>query len=452
VDPPVIREVTTMSDNEKPPTPPPVAAQPEAAPAAEPKPAPVPALEPEQVYGAGPRLKELDAAIERELQEAMGGFSEKELYGDPAQQGKPAPAAPGGGRKKGKVFRVHGADVFVDLPGGRSQGVLPITQFPEGPPAVGTEVEVHIEGYDPANGLLLLSRQGAAVEADWSSVAVGMIVEARVTATNKGGLSVDVNGIRGFMPISQIDLYRVENVEQFVNQRLRCLVTEVIPEERNLVVSRRALLDKEREENREKLWQELAEGQVRTGIVRSVRDFGAFVDLGGVDGLLHVSEMSWTRVQDPSSVVQPGQSIKVIVLRIDRERRKVSLGLKQLTQSPWDNAAANYPPNAVVQGEVTKLMDFGAFVELEPGIEGLIHISELANQRVRRVGDVVQPGQEVKVMVLRVDPAQRKISLSLKAAVPQEAEAPAEEEEEEPVEVKPPRPRTTPLRGGIGDE
>src|SRR5262249_10982516 len=145
-------------------------------------------------------------------------------------------------------------------------------QFPEGPPAVGAEVEFTIEGYDEENGLLTLSRKGAAVQADWSTVAVGMIVEARVTATNKGGLSVDVNGIRGFMPISQIDLYRVEDAEQFVNQKLRCLVAEVSPEERNLVVSRRALLEKEREETREKLWQELAEGQVRDGVVRNIRD------------------------------------------------------------------------------------------------------------------------------------------------------------------------------------
>src|SRR5207244_12093259 len=164
------------------------------------------------------------------------------------------------------------------------------------------EVDVHIEGYDAQNGLLLLSRLGAAVHADWSSVAAGMLVEARITATNKGGLEVDVNGIRGFMPISQIDLYRVEDTEQYVNQRLRCLVTEVNPEERNLVVSRRALLEKEREEAREKLWAELAEGQVREGVVRSVRDFGAFVDLGGVDGLLHVSEMSWSRVQTPAEL------------------------------------------------------------------------------------------------------------------------------------------------------
>jgi len=422
-------------------------AQPEAPPEA--KPSPPPVLETEQGFQPGPRLRDLDKEIESELEAAMGGLTAEELYGAPAQKGRPAPAGGGQGRKKGKVLSVRGGDVFVDVPGGRSQGVLPAAQFAEGPPAPGTEVEVHIEGYDPANGLLLLSRQGAAVEADWSSVAVGMTVEARVTATNKGGLSVDVNGIRGFMPISQIDLYRVENAEQFVNQRLRCLVTEVNKEEHNLIVSRRALLEKEREEARAKLWQELAEGQVRSGVVRSVREFGAFVDLGGVDGLLHISEMSWARVKDPVEVVQPGQTVKVIVLKLDRDRRKVSLGLKQLTASPWDQAEAKYPVNHIVTGRITHLMDFGAFVELTPGIEGLIHISELSPQRVRRVGDIVQPGQEVQVMVLRVDPAQRKISLSLKAALPEQPEAPEEDEDE--AEVKPSRPRNINLRGGLGD-
>src|SRR5262249_22670021 len=157
------------------------------------------------------------------------------------------------------------------------------------------------------------------------------------------------------------------------------------PEERNLVVSRRDLLEKEREEARAKLWQELAEGQIRDGTVRSVRDFGAFVDLGGVDGLLHISEMSWSRVQDASQVVQPGQAVKVVVLKIDRDNHKVSLGLRKLTPSPWDSVDMNSPPNSVAKGKVTRLMDFGAFVELEPGVEGLVHISELAPQRVRRV-------------------------------------------------------------------
>jgi small subunit ribosomal protein S1 len=410
----------------------------------------------EPEFGGAARLRTLDSDIDKELEEAMGGLSEKELYGEPKESDSGGLRPPLRGQagvddqlKKGRVVALRGGDVFVDVPGERSQGVLPASQFSEGPPAVGSEVEFHIESYDAENGLLLLARQGAAQTADWSSVAVGMIVEARVTDTNKGGLAVDVNGIRGFMPISQIDLYRVEDTQQFVSQRLRCQVVEVKPSERNLVVSRRALLEKEREENREKLWQELAEGQVREGVVRSIRDFGAFVDLGGADGLLHVSEMSWTRVKDPSSVAHLGQSVKVVVLKIDRERRKVSLGLKQLTSSPWDNIESKYPANSMVKGRVTRLADFGAFVELEPGVEGLIHISELAPQRVRRVADIVQPEQEVQVMVLNVDPAQRRISLSLKGALPQEQEAEGPEPSEE---MQPQRPRNLPLRGGIGNE
>jgi small subunit ribosomal protein S1 len=414
----------------------------------------VPDLTRELALGQAPSLRDLDKEIEGDLQAALAGLDAKELMGGEAPRQQPAQAGVSAGRKKGRVMSVHGPDVFVEVPGGRTQGVLPLLQFPEGPPAPGTEVEVDIEGYDSANGLLLLTRKGAAVEADWASVSAGMIVEARVTAVNKGGLEVDVNGIRGFMPISQIDLYRVENAEQYINQRLRCEITEVDPAERNLVVSRRNLLEREREETREKLWQTLAEGQVRDGIVRSVRDFGAFVDLGGVDGLLHVSEMSWQRVDDPGKIVQPGQAVKVVVLRIDREKRKVSLGLKQLTASPWDTIEEKYPHSHLFTGKVTRLTDFGAFVELEPGVEGLIHISELAPQRVRRVSDIVKPEQEVQVMVLSVDRERRRLSLSLKAALAEAAEPAAEETAEaaEEVEYKPPRPRTTPLRGGIGDK
>jgi ribosomal protein S1 len=421
---------------------------------APPPPKKVPSLQHEQTYGFGKKIDAFDADMERELQEAMGDFAGDSLIGEGGPpQAKRGKGGPGDAAKKGRVFRIHGPDVFIDLPGGRSQGVLPMMQFPEGPPAIGTEVDVHIEGFDNANGLIILSRQGQAVAAEWSSVAEGQIVEARVTETNKGGLGVTVNGIRGFMPISQIDLYRVEDVEQFVNQKLLCMVTEVDPAERNLVVSRRALLEKEREENREKLWETLAEGQVFQGIVRSLKDFGAFVDIGGVDGLLHVSEMSWQRVQDVSKFVQPGQAVKVVVLKIDREKRKLSFGMKQLTESPWDTAADKYPHGTLITGKVTRLMDFGAFVELEPGVEGLIHISELSPTRVRRVIDVVQVGQEVQVMVLSVDREQRRISLSLKAALPPEPEEVAEgEEEDEVAEVRPPRPRTTPLRGGIGDK
>jgi ribosomal protein S1 len=184
-----------------------------------------------------------------------------------------------------------------------------------------------------------------------------------------------------------------------------------------------------------------------------VRDFGAFVDIGGADGLLHVSEMSWNRVQDPTTIVQPGQRVKVAVLKVDREKRKISLGLKQLQASPWDEVDLRFPHSTVVTGKITRLMDFGAFVELEPGLEGLIHVSELAPQRVWRVADIVQEGQEVKVMILSVDKEKRRISLSLKAALPrEEPKAEEPEEDEDDIEVKPPRPRTTPLRGGLGQE
>jgi small subunit ribosomal protein S1 len=390
----------------------------------------------------------------------MSGLTNQELYAEPAKDER-RPTKPGEPKppQKGKVLRVHHGDVFIELPGGRSQGLLPATQFPEGPPAVGTEVDVQIERYDPANGLLILTRRGAAVEADWSTVEIGQVVEARVTGTNKGGLSVDVNGIRGFLPISQLEMFRVENPEQYVNQRLLCMVAEVNPEDRNLVVSRRALLERERQEQQEKTWAELNEGQIRRGTVRLVKPFGAFVDIGGVDGLVPVSEMSWKRVQDPNEIVQPGQQVEVAVLRLDREHRKVTLSLRQLLASPWDQVAVNYPPRTLVKGKVTRVAEFGAFVELEPGIEGLIHVSELAPNRVFKVSNVVKEGDDVEVMVLGVDADKKRISLSLKqgqqAKQPAKPDAPAEEAKEEEAEApaapsKPPRPRTTPLRGGIG--
>jgi small subunit ribosomal protein S1 len=411
----------------------------------------VPSLDKQDLsYGFGAKTDVFDADLERDLekhiQDALGGADMDQLFGEGQRARKPGQPEPG--PRKGRVISVRGKDVFIDV-GGRIQGVMPVDQFEEGPPAPGTEVEVHIEGYDP-DGLLVLTKKGAAVEADWSSVAPGMIVEARVTATNKGGLSVDVNGIRGFMPISQVEMFRVDDLAPYVNQRLRCLVTEVDREERNLVVSRRALFEKEREESREKLWTEIAEGQVREGTVRSVKPFGAFVDLGGADGLLPVGEMSWARVKDPSEVVQPGQKVRVVVLRLDRDARKITLGLRQLTASPWDEAMMNYPPGTVVKGTVTKRMDFGAFVELEPGVEGLVHISELAPQRVNRVGDVVKEGQEVNVKVLNVDVANRRMSLSIKQAL-KEPEPEAEEEADE-APAPPVKKRTTPLRGGVGNK
>jgi small subunit ribosomal protein S1 len=400
-----------------------------------------------------PNVRDLDKEIAGELEAALSGLDDKNLYAADNSEKVRAQAAaePDHGRKKGKVISVHAPDVFIEIPGGRGQGVITLEHFPDGAPKIGDEIEISIEGYDSINGLLILSRRGAAVHADWSSVAEGMIVEARVLETNKGGLSVSVNGIRGFMPISQIDRFRVENAEEFVNQKLICMVTDVDKEDRNLIVSRRAVLEKEREEAREKLWAELAEGQVRQGVIGNVLDFGAFVDLGGVDGLLHVSEISWKRIPDATQILQTGQMIKVIVLKVDRENRKLSLGLKQLEANPWDNIQDRFTPGLTVNGKVTRTMDFGAFVELEPGVEGLIHISELARNKVWRVTDVVAPGQDVEVKVLSIDPAARRISLSLRAALPEEV-AKTEEEEEGAMPETPMKPsvRNYALKGGIG--
>ncbi|MFO0807295.1 MAG: S1 RNA-binding domain-containing protein [Gemmataceae bacterium] len=419
----------------------------------EPKP---PVLDKQDIAATPPKLRELDAMIEAEMEAALSGLSEKDIFGEPAAAPRgPKALAEAKPVKTGRVLSVNHGSVFIDVPGGRSQGIISGAQFPEGLPKPGDSVEFQIEGYDPGDGLLILTRKGAAVEADWSSIQIGQTVEARVTEVNKGGLSVEVNGIRGFLPISQIDLYRVENAEQYVNQKLLCLVAEVHPEERNLVVSRRALLERDKAEMAEKAWGTIAEGQIRKGVVRSVKEFGAFVDLGGIDGLIPMGELSWSRVKDAGEIVSPGQTVEVAVVRVDREKRKVSLSLRQLAASPWEKIAGEFPPRSLARGKVTRIADFGAFVEVAPGIEGLIHVSELAPNRVFRVSAVVKEGQDVEVMVLGVDPEKQRMSLSLKQAAKAKEPPPApkvEEPEEAEAEVptKPKKPRKDPLRGGMG--
>jgi small subunit ribosomal protein S1 len=403
-----------------------------------------------------PRTKvELGEDTEREIEEALKELEGQDLL-QPAPRSKLPPReddkGPKDNRKRGLVVAIQGTDLIVDM-GGKSEGIVAIDQFPEGIPAVGSAVDVLIERYDANEGVLLLRRPGAAQEADWSSIAEGMIVEGKVKAANKGGLELDLSGIRAFMPASQIDLVRVPDLEVMVGQTLRCQVTEVKRSEKNVLLSRRALLEAERELAREQTWASLAEGQVRTGIVRSVKDFGAFVDLGGVDGLLPVREMSWAHVKDPNEVVRTGQQVQVKILRIDRDSRKLTLGLKQLQPSPWETFEQRCPVGTTMPGKVTKLMDFGAFVELEPGIEGLIHISELSHQRVRRTRDVVQEDQMLDVKILKIDREQRRIALSLKATqVKPEDVAPPEEPE---VEETPPPPKPAPkvpLKGGLGGQ
>jgi small subunit ribosomal protein S1 len=286
-------------------------------------------------FGANkPNKRELDAQIEEELNQAMAGVDVSAAVAETQQ--KPQPPGTPGQRKKGRIVGIHGKDVFVDVPGGRSQGVLPIQQFEGKTPQDRRRGRVrhralrrrqraahpHPRGVRPGRHRLVERLPG-------------MIVEARVTGTNKNktGLTVEVNGIKGFLPASQLDLYRVEDLDQFLNQRMKVHGVEVNPAERNLIVSRRALLERERAQKAEQFWATIKEGQVRKGIVRSVKPFGAFVDLGGADGLIPISEFSWQRVNDPTSVVKVGQQVEVYVSRVDFEARKIGLS-EALTHQP----------------------------------------------------------------------------------------------------------------------
>ncbi len=403
-----------------------------------------------------PNLRqEMPAELAAELEAALGDASLNELMAGDKSAALQAGADVGieiepESRQPAKVLHVFRDDVFVELPG-RNQGVLPLKQFTQ-PPEPGAVLDTIVVRFNAEDGLYELSLPAAAVDVgDWSQVTNGMIVEAHVTGHNKGGLECEVGHIRGFIPASQISTYRVEQLEQFVGQKFACIVTEANPERRNLVLSRRAMLEREQAAAKEKLLAELAPGEIREGIVRSVRDFGAFVDLGGVDGLLHVSQISWDRIKHPSDVLTVGQKVRVKIEKIDPETHKISLTARELAENPWTNVTTKYPVTSRVKGTVSKLMDFGAFVRLEAGVEGLIHISELAHGRVFRASDIVAEGQEVEVKVLSVDPEQQRISLSLKAlqARPEPPKKANAEPELQP-EPLPQSKRKTPLKGGLG--
>ncbi|MHC4442064.1 MAG: S1 RNA-binding domain-containing protein [Planctomycetota bacterium] len=356
----------------------------------------------------------LDEDLQHELDEALGDVSLMDLM-DAEEAEIPTDQPKAEGVKRGKVIAVHGDDIFIDM-GGKSQGVLAAEQLKDKPlPEVGDDIEVTIEGYDRTDGLLILSIEGAVKAATWQTLEEGQIVEGRVTGHNKGGLEIDINGIKAFMPVSHIELVRVEDLTPYVNRRLQCQVMDIIRSEQKVVVSRRDLLKQEEAKARQQTFDALAEGQTVTGSVRTIMPYGAFVDIGGIDGLLHVGDMSWTRVHDPHDIVKEGQQIEVMVLKIDRETRKLSLGLKQITPDPWSNAENKWPVDSTVTGRVTRNAEFGSFVELEEGVEGLVPISELSyHGRVRHPDDVLKVGDVVTVKVLNIDLERRRIGLSVK--------------------------------------
>lgn len=325
----------------------------------------------------------------------------------------------------GRVLRVEGDHVLLDV-GYKCEGTVPLHEWEdsEEPPQPGDTVKVLVQQLEDLlpdqieTSLISLSKRQAARIEGWrkvmETVHVGDVVTGPITRKIKGGLLVDI-GVQAFLPASQIDVRRVPEIGDLVGRTIQCMVMQIDEERRNIIVSRRTLIETERDEKKSKLLAELEVGQRRKGIVKNLAAFGAFVDLGGMDGLLHISDMSWSRTNHPSEVVAIDQEIEVQILHIDREREKIALGLKQLTASPWESVAGKYPVGTRVKGKVLNLMTYGAFVELESGVEGLVHISEMSwTKRIAHPSELMQPNDEVEVVVLAINHDKHEISLGMK--------------------------------------
>ena len=357
-----------------------------------------------------------DAELDSAVDAAMADISLDSLMAaDPTTSGKTQLS----GLLTGTVHSINlaGNEVLVELDS-KNQGVVPLDQF-EAEPAIGSTVEAVVERLDEHEGIYKLNKKGAAVSAtDWDSMHAGQIVEGTVEAMNKGGLEVKVGNLKAFMPAGQVDVQFHKDLSTFIGQRVKVVIQKVDKRGRSLIVSRRQILEQERNEQKGKLFEELEEGQTRRATVRSVMDYGAFVDLGGADGLIHVSELTHRRGTKASDVVKVGDLVDVKVIKFDRETGKISLSLKQLMADPWAGIEGKYPVGATVSGRVTRIEKFGAFIELEEGLEGLLPISEISWQRVNTVNDVLKADDIIKLSVISLDAGAHKISLSLRQAGP----------------------------------
>ena len=337
----------------------------------------------------------------------------------------------------GKVVSVDKDEVLLDI-GYKSEGVIPARELtikhdidPRQVVQIGEEIEALVTQKEDKEGRLILSKKKAQYERAWGQIEKVMnddgVVNGTVIEVVKGGLIVDI-GLRGFLPASLVDLRRVRDLHPFVGKKIEAKIIELDRNRNNVVLSRRKYLEEAQSEGRKKFLEELQKGEVRKGTVSSIVNFGAFVDLGGVDGLVHVSELSWRHVEHPSEVVQVGQEVEVEVLDVDLERERISLSLKKTQEDPWRQFARLHQPNEIIDGQVTKLVPFGAFVRVADGVEGLVHISELADRHVETAEQVVTVGQPVPVKIIEVDSERRRISLSIKQASPDSGEAVAPDE------------------------
>ena len=327
----------------------------------------------------------------------------------------------------GNVVRIDKDEVLIDI-GYKSEGVIPVAELsirrsvdPADEVEMGEEVDALVMQKEDADGRLILSKKRARFEKAWKRIEAaaesGEPVDGTVIEVVKGGLIIDL-GVRGFLPASLVDIRRVQDLEEFRGQELRCKVIELNRSRNNVVLSRRAMLEEERREVRQRILDDLVPGKTVTGVVSNIVDFGAFVDLDGIDGLIHISELSWSHVNHPSELLEIGQEVEVKVLDVDRDRQRISLGLKQTQADPWQRVLESYQQGDVVHGRATKVVTFGAFVEILQGVEGLVHISELAERHVENPREVVSQGDHVLVRIIEIDPERRRLSLSMKQVMP----------------------------------
>lgn len=320
--------------------------------------------------------------------------------------------------RRGRITAVRGDDVFVDLTGEtrKLQGVVPLPQF-DRPPRIGSIMDFVVEREDESQGLIFLSREGAVSRSTWDHLQKGSVVEARVVSTNKGGLELEIiGGIKAFMPASQIDVHPVGDLEPFIGQKLDGCVQEIDHRHKKVVLSRRAHIEAMRKRNRVKLLAEIKVGDIREGTVSNLTDFGAFIDIGGMDGLVHISDIAYERINKPSDVLKKGQSVRVKVLKIEPGKDRMSLGIKQADPDPWEGVDQEFTVGNQVSGKVTRTAPFGAFIEVRPGVEGLLPIAEISWKRIHKVEDVLQVGQIVNVQILEVQFKRKRMTLSLKQA------------------------------------
>ncbi|WP_137679463.1 30S ribosomal protein S1 [Aurantiacibacter suaedae] len=353
---------------------------------------------------ANPTRDDFAAMLDEQLGGAEGGFEGRVV--------------------KGTVTNIENGMALIDV-GLKSEGRVALKEFERGEDdhglTIGSEVEVFVDRVENADGEAMLSRDRARREAAWdkleSEFGEGKRVDGRIFGRVKGGFTVDLDGAVAFLPGSQVDIRPVRDVTPLMDMQQPFQILKMDRRRGNIVVSRRAVLEETRAEQRSELIDKLAEGQVVDGVVKNITDYGAFVDLGGIDGLLHVTDMSYKRVNHPSEVIEIGQTVTVQIIRINADTQRISLGMKQLESDPWEGVGAKYPIGAKITGQVTNITEYGAFVELEPGIEGLVHVSEMSwTKKNVHPGKIVSTSQEVDVMVLEVDSEKRRISLGLKQA------------------------------------